>query len=49
MCFALANKVTGLPGGITYALLVLVKTGRLSPLREKAVFERSIEESTFVV
>lgn len=29
--------VTGLPGGITYALLVLVKTGRLSPLREKQI------------
>ena len=29
--------VTGLPGGVTYALLVAVKAGRLSPLREKAV------------
>lgn len=29
--------VTGLPGGITYVLLVLVKTGRLSPLREKQI------------
>ena len=29
--------VTGLPGGITYVLLVLVKTGRMTPLREKQI------------
>lgn len=27
--------ITGLPGGLTYALLVLVKLGKLKPLREK--------------
>ena len=29
--------ITGLPGGTTYALLVLVKTGRMGVLREKAI------------